>query len=410
MNRSDCEVLDRADPLGPMRARFIIPDGLNYLDGNSLGVLPHHVADRVATVITRQWGETLIKSWNEHGWFALAQRVGDRIARLIGAPPGSVIAADTISVNLFKLLGAAVKLRPERKVILSDSGNFPSDLYVAQGLRDLLGHGHVLKIVEPDEVMTAIDDTVAVVLLTEVDYRSGRLHDMKAVTARAHAMGAVTIWDLAHSAGALPVDLAGANADFALGCTYKYLNGGPGAPAFLYVRPDQQDRIAPPLAGWWGHAAPFAFDLDYRAAPGIIRNQCGTQPILSLAALDAALDVWDNVDMNMVRGKSVALCGLFIELAETRCARHGVKLVGPRDMALRGSHVSLHCPEGYAVMQALIANRVVGDFRAPGMIRFGFTPLYTRYADVWDAVETLAYILDQRLWDQPQFLARKAVT
>ena len=410
MKREDCEALDRADALAPLRDRFLIPDGLNYLDGNSLGVLPKGVAERVNAVVMKQWGESLIKSWNEHGWFALAQRVGDRIAKLIGAPEASVIAGDTISVNLFKLLGAALKLNPGRRVILSDSGNFPSDLYVAQGLRDLLDDDYTLKIVEPEAVADALDASVAVVMLTEVDYRSGRLHDMKAVTAKAHAVGALTIWDLAHSAGATPVDLAGANADFALGCTYKYLNGGPGAPAFLYVRPDLQDRVQPPLAGWWGHASPFAFDLDYRPHAGIIRNQCGTQPILSMAALDAALDVWDGIDMQVVRKKSMALCGLFAELAETRCGRHGVKLAGPRDMAERGSHVSLHCPEGYAVMQALIAHRVVGDFRAPDMIRFGFTPLYTRFIDVWDAVDVLSRILDQRLWDQPQFMARKAVT
>ena len=410
MKREDCEALDRADALAPLRDRFLIPEGLNYLDGNSLGVLPKGVAERVNAVVVQQWGESLIKSWNEHGWFALAQRVGDRIAKLIGAPEASVIAGDTISVNLFKLLGAALRLNPGRKVILSDSGNFPSDLYVAQGLRDLLDDDYTLKIVEPEAVADALDASVAVVMLTEVDYRSGRLHDMKAVTAKAHAVGALTIWDLAHSAGATPVDLSGAKADFALGCTYKYLNGGPGAPAFFYVRPDLQDRVQPPLAGWWGHASPFAFDLDYRPHAGIIRNQCGTQPILSMAALDAALDVWDGIDMQAVRTKSMALCGLFAELAETRCGRHGVKLAGPRDMAERGSHVSLHCPEGYAVMQALIAHRVVGDFRAPDMIRFGFTPLYTRFIDVWDAVDVLSRILDQRLWDQPQFMARKAVT
>ena len=410
MKREHCEALDQADPLRAMRERFSIPEKLIYLDGNSLGVLPKSVARRVNDTVVRQWGGTLIKSWNEHGWFELPRKVGDRIARLIGAPKGSVVAGDTISINLFKLLGAAVKLRPQRKIILSDSGNFPSDLYVAQGLRDFLGADHELRIVEPEEVMAAIDERAAVVMLTEVDYRSGRLHGMAAITAAAHAAGALTIWDLAHSAGALPVDLAGADADMALGCTYKYLNGGPGAPAFLYVRPDLQDKIIPPLAGWWGHEAPFAFDLDYRPAPGILRNQCGTQPILAMAALDAALDVWDDVDMKAVRAKSMALCKLFIDLAEARCGRHGVRLAGPRRMEERGSHVSLHCPQGYAVMQALIAHGTIGDFRAPDLIRFGFTPLYTSYSEVWDAVDILARILDERLWDAPQFRARKAVT
>ncbi len=410
MKRSDCEALDRADPLAGKRAAFSIPEGLIYLDGNSLGVLPKNVPARVAQVAEKQWGETLIKSWNEHGWFELPRKVGDRIARLIGAPAGSVVAGDTISVNLFKLIGAAAKLNPSRRVILSDSGNFPSDLYVAQGFRDLMDDGYVLKVVSPEEVMDAIDESVAFTMITEVDYRTARLHDMKAVTARAHEKGALAIWDLAHSAGATPVDLSGAEADFAVGCTYKYLNGGPGAPAFLYVRPELQDRVQPPLAGWWGHAAPFAFDLDYRPAPGITRNQCGTQPILSMAALDAALDVWDDVDMNVLRKKSVALCQTFIDLVESRCAAHGVKVAGPRDLAQRGSHVSVHHPEGYAVMQALIAANVVGDFRAPDMMRFGFTPLYTSFADVWDAVDILARILDRREWDQPQFRARKAVT
>jgi kynureninase len=410
VKRSDCEALDREDPLAGKRAAFTIPEGLIYLDGNSLGVLPRNVPARVAEVAEKQWGETLIKSWNEHGWFHLPRKVGDRIARLIGAPRASVIAGDTISVNLFKLLGAAARLNPGRRVILSDNGNFPSDLYVAQGFRDLLDDGYVLKVVAPEEVMDAIDESVAFTMITEVDYRTARMHDMKAVTAKAHEKGALTIWDLAHSAGATPVNLQGTGADFAVGCTYKYLNGGPGAPAFLYVRPGLQDRVQPPLAGWWGHASPFTFDLDYRPAPGIVRNQCGTQPILSMAALDAALDVWDDVDMGVLRAKSVALCRTFIDLVESRCAAQGVTVAGPREPDRRGSHVSVHHPEGYAVMQALIAANVVGDFRAPDMMRFGFTPLYTSFADVWDAVDILVRILERREWDQPQFRARKAVT
>lgn len=410
MDRGVLEALDRADPLAGKRAQFAIPEGLIYLDGNSLGMLPAHVPARLAEVATRQWGETLIGSWNTHGWFSLPRRAGNRIARLTGAAPDSMIVGDTISVNLFKLLAAAAKLRPERRVILSDDGNFPSDLYVAQGFRDLLDDGYRLEIVAPGDVTAAISSEVAVVMLTEVDYRTARRHDMAAVTATAHAHGALTIWDLAHSAGALPVDLAGAGADFALGCTYKYLNGGPGAPAFLYVRPGLQDKVQPALAGWWGHAAPFAFDLDYRPAPGILRNQCGTQPILSLAALDAALDVWDDVDMAKVRAKSEVLCKAFISLAEERCAGFGVSLTGPRDMAERGSHVSLRHPEAYAVMQALIAAGVVGDFRAPDLMRFGFAPLYNRFVDAWDAVDRMADILTRRAWDDPRFLARKAVT
>jgi kynureninase len=410
MDRGDCEALDANDPLRGCRNRFEIPEGLIYLDGNSLGVLPKGVAERVARTVTDEWGQSLIRAWNSAGWFELPRRVGDRIAGLIGAAPGSVVAGDTISINLFKILGAALQLVPERRVILSDSGNFPSDLYVAQGLRDLLGAGYTLRVVAPEEVAAALSPDVAVLMVTEVDYRTARRHDMKSLTARAHSAGTVTMWDLAHSAGALPVDLGGTRADFAVGCTYKYLNGGPGSPAFLYVRPDLHDKAAPPLAGWWGHAAPFAFDPTFVPAPGIARYQCGTQPITAMAALDAALDVFDGVNMAAIRAKSVALCSLFTELAEARCGGFGVRLSGPRDFADRGSHVSLHCPEGYAVMQALIAENVIGDFRAPDMIRFGFTPLYTRFVDAWDAVETLRRILAEERWNQPKFLRRQAVT
>lgn len=410
MNRSDCEALDRDDPLAAKRAAFVIPEGLIYLDGNSLGLLPAHVPGRVREVIEAQWGGSLVRSWNDHGWFTMPRRAGDRIAAIVGAPVGSVIAGDTISVNLFKALAAAAALAGERRVILSDDGNFPSDLYVTQGFRDLLDDGHSLEIVAPEEVMDAIDERVAVAILTEVDYRTARLHDMRAVTARAHQRGAVTIWDLAHSAGALPVDLTGARADFAVGCTYKYLNGGPGSPAFLYVRPDLQERVRPALAGWWGHARPFAFDPAFDPAPGILRHQCGTPPVLSMAALDAALDLWDDVDMEVVRSKSIALCTAFIGLVEHRCARHGVTVTGPRIAAERGSHVSLRHPQGHAVMQALIAAGVVGDFRAPDLMRFGFTPLSTRFTDVWDAVEILARILDTASWDRPGFHVRRAVT
>ncbi|MFN0193662.1 MAG: kynureninase [Aestuariivirga sp.] len=410
MNRADCVALDRSDPFKAYRGRFEIPKGMIYLDGNSLGVLPRGVAERVAETVAKEWGQSLITSWNAHGWFKMPLVVGDKIAALVGAPNSSVVAGDTISVNLFKLLAAALKMRPKRRVILSDTGNFPSDLYVAQGLRDLLGNGYQLRTVAPEDVAGAIDDSVAVAMITEVDYRTARRHDMKALTALAHDKGALIIWDLAHSAGALAIDLEGANADFAVGCTYKYLNGGPGAPAFLYVRPDLQDKAHPGLAGWWGHARPFDFDPVLELAPGIVRMQCGTQPILSMAGLDAALDIWVGIDMDAVTAKAHKLCALFIELAETRCERFGVKAAGPRAMAERGSHVSLVCPEGYAVMQALIAANVIGDFRAPDMIRFGFTPLYTSFADVWDAVNVLAEILETRRWNQPEYLARKAVT
>jgi kynureninase len=405
-----CAALDAADPFSATRKRFHVPKDMIYLDGNSLGVLPVGVEERVAKAIRQEWGETLIKSWNEHGWFQLPMKTGNRIARLIGAEPDSVVAADTISINLFKMLTSALGARRERRVILSDSGNFPSDLYVAQGLTEFLGQGYELRIVEPDMVMDAIADDVGVVMVTEVDYRTARRHDMKAVTAKAHEKGCLIIWDLAHSAGAVPVDLSGADADFAVGCSYKYLNGGPGAPAFLYVKPALQNAVVPALVGWWGHARPFAFDVRFEPAPGIIRQQCGTQGMLSLIALDAALDAYDGVDMGKLHEKAKALCGLFIDDVESKCARYGVKLSGPRDMAARGSHVSLKCPQGYAVMQALIAHGVVGDFRAPDMIRFGFTPLYTSYTDAFHAAAKLHEVLEKGLWNKPEFLAQKAVT
>lgn len=410
IGREYCLDLDAKDVLGSRRDLFSVPEGLIYLDGNSLGVLPRNVSARVTAAVELQWGETLIKSWNEHGWFLLPRKIGNRLAKLIGAEPDSVIVGDSISVNLFKILTSALGQRRNRKVILSDSGNFPSDLYVAQGLTEFMAEGHEVRTVAPEDVVVSITPDVAVVMLTEVDYRTSRRHDMQAITRLAHDAGALVIWDLAHSAGAVPIDLKGCGADFAVGCTYKYLNGGPGAPAFLYVRPDLQDMVQPALVGWWGHAQPFAFDLSFVPASGIIRQQCGTQPMLSMTALDAALDVWDGVDMAVLHAKAKAQCQLLIDLVETQCSRHGLKAAGLRDMNARGSHVSFHCPEGYAVMQALIAQDVIGDFRAPDLIRFGVTPLYTRYADIWDAAEILARILDGRLWDKPEFTARKAVT
>ncbi len=410
MTREDCQALDKADVLAGKRNQFHLPKGMIYLDGNSLGVLPLHVSARVKHAVEQQWGETLIKSWNEHGWFQLPQKIGNRLAHLLGAAKDSVIVGDSISVNLFKILSCALGLRRERKVILTDSGNFPSDIYVAQGLTQFMGEGYEVRIVPPEDIAAAINRDVAVVMVTEVDYRSARRHDMKALTKLAHEKGALMIWDLAHSAGAIPVDLTEGDADFAVGCTYKYLNGGPGSPAFLYVKPLLQNVVQPALVGWWGHARPFAFDLDFVPAPGIIRQQCGTQPILSMTALDAALEVWDGVDMKVLHEKSQALCQLLIDLVEASSAQHGIALAGPRDMKQRGSHVSFHCAHGYAVMQALIAQGVIGDFRAPDLIRFGITPLYNSFTDIWDAAAILAGILEEALWNRPDFLNQKAVT
>lgn len=399
--------LDAADPLSGWGDRFIVPDGMIYLDGNSLGVLPGNVPARVADAVSRGWGEQLIRGWNAEGWMELPRRIGDRIAPLIGAVAGSVICADSTSINLAKVLQAALAMVPERQVVLSDTGNFPTDLYVAQGQ---LGQSGTLKVVSPEDVAAAMTAEVGVLMLTQVDYRSGRLHDMHDLTARARDLGIVTIWDLAHSAGALPVDLAGAGADFAVGCGYKYLNGGPGAPAFLYVRPELQDRAGSRLTGWMGHAAPFAFDPDYRPADGIDRFRVGTPPILSMVAMDAALDIWDDVDMQAVRAKSLALGDLFIDCIDRFASSYDLRLASPRNGSLRGSQVSWHCPDGYAVMQALIDRGVIGDFREPDVIRFGFTPLYLSYAEVLKAAAILEDILRRRSWDQPRFHARARVT
>ncbi len=387
---------------------FDLPAGVIYLDGNSLGPLPRGVAARVAQTITGEWGTQLIRGWNEAGWMDLPARVGDRIARLVGAEPGSVVMGDTLSIKVYQALASAFEMVPGRGVVLSDTGNFPSDLYIAQGLTRTLGPGHLLKTVAPEDVLAAIDETVAVVMVTETDYRTGRRHDMAALAARAHQAGALLVWDLAHSAGAFPVHLARDGADFAVGCTYKYLNSGPGGPAFIYVAPRHQDRVRPALSGWLGHEAPFAFDPDYRPGAGVERMRVGTPPILQLAALDAALDVWDGVDLNDLRAASLALQDRFIAAVTAQCP--GLELATPRDPAARGSQVSFRHPEGYAVMQALIAEGVIGDFRAPDILRFGITPLYIDAADIDRAAAILADILHSGRWDQPRFKTRAKVT
>ena len=390
------------------RAMFRIPDGIIYLDGNSLGPLPVAALDRVARMMAEEWGRELIRGWNSAGWMTQPRVIGERIGRLIGAAPGHVVVGDTLSIKVYQALAAALELNPARRVILSDGGNFPSDLYMADGLIRSLDKGHVLKVVAPEEVDAAIDDRVAVLMLTEVDYRSGRLHDMAALTRKAHAAGALAVWDLAHSAGAIPVNLAGSDADFAVGCTYKYLNGGPGAPAFIYVAPRHAERARPALSGWMGHEAPFAFDQDYRPGAGIERMRVGTPPVIALAALDAALDVWDGVSLDDVRRASLSLSELFIREVEAQCP--GLELASPRDGGQRGSQVSFRHANGYAIMQALIARGVIGDFRAPDIIRFGFTPLYLGEAEVRAAVAVLADILAHRQWDRAAFHARGLVT
>jgi kynureninase len=403
----DATTLDAADPLAFARKRFVIPDSVIYLDGNSLGALPRAAPGALATTTERQWGEDLIASWNKHGWIDWPTRIAAKLAPIVGAKPSELLIADSTSVCLFKLLAAAVRARPERTIILTQQRNFPTDLYVAQGLADMLGL--TLKAVPADEVLGAIAEDVAVVSLTHVDYRSAAIHDMGAINDAAHAAGALTVWDLSHSAGAIELDLDGSGCDLAVGCGYKYLNGGPGAPAFIYVADALQGELRSPLQGWMGHAQPFAFDDDYRPAPGIMSFLTGTPSILALAALGAGLDTFDGISMSDLQTKSQKLSQLFIDEVEARCGSE-VALASPRDPAQRASHVVFAHPQGYAVMQALIDRKVIGDFRAPDLMRFGFTPLYTRFEDVIRAAEILADILATRAWDDPRFLERKKVT
>jgi kynureninase len=422
MTRDDCVELDRRDPLAVHRRAFVLPAGVVYLDGNSLGALPRATPARMLEVIEREWGEGLIRSWNDARWVDLAQRVGAKIARLIGAQPNEVICADSTSINLFKILASALRLqasRPQvslagRRVILSQRRNFPTDLYIAQGLAAVLGQGHTLKLVEPGEVIDAIDEHTAVVMLTHVDFRTGAMHDLVNVTQRAHDAGALTVWDLAHSAGAVPVDLNGAGADFAVGCGYKYLNGGPGAPAFLFVAQRHlsalaADTFAQPLTGWFGHQAPFEFGSDYRPAPSIDRFAVGTPSIIGLAALDAGVDTVLAAGIAPLREKSLALTDLFMRLVDEHCG-NDVECVTPREAALRGSQVCLVHPHAFEIVQALIARGVIGDFREPDILRFGFAPLYVGYADTFDAVAALREVLASSEWKRPEFSLKAAVT
>jgi kynureninase len=390
------------------KAMFDLPDGVIYLDGNSLGPLPKAATQRVASMLTDEWGQLLITGWNKAGWMAQPMALGDRIGGLIGAEPGHVVLGDTLSIKVYQALAAALEMRPDRRVVLSDNGNFPTDLYMAEGLLRTLGKGHELRVVAPEDVADHITDEVAAVMLTEVDYRTGRLHDMAALTAKAHAVGARTVWDLAHSAGALPVDLAGAGADFAVGCTYKYLNGGPGAPAFIYLAPRHADRVNPALSGWLGHDAPFAFDLAYRPGAGVERMRVGTPPVMQMAALETAMDIWDMADMADIRATSIALADQFIAGVEAACPQ--LELASPRDGTQRGSQVSFRFADGYAAMQALIARGLIGDFRAPDIMRFGFTPLFIDAADVDAAVALIADVMGNALWDRPEYKVRAAVT
>jgi kynureninase len=408
--REAFQKLDHDDPLAGFREEFFIPQDVIYMDGNSLGALPKALARRVGEVIEREWGVDLIKSWNTADWFTAPQRIGDKIAKIIGADLGEVVATDSTSINLFKALGAALMINSDRSVMVMEGSNFPTDNYIAQGLIEFLGRQHQIRFVEKDGLMDALDDRVAVVSLTDVHYKTGRRLDMDAITARAHQQGALTVWDLCHSAGAVPVDLNGANADFAVGCGYKYLNGGPGAPAFLFVVKRHQGQVKQPLTGWWGHSAPFDFTRDYESAEGISRMLCGTQPIISLCALEVGVDIMVRADICKIREKSKKMGDLFIALAEQKCGGYGFGIASPRNADTRGSQVSLTHPNGYAIMQALIERGVIGDFRAPNILRFGFTPLYLRYVDLWDAVDILADIMANEIWQDPKYQVRVAVT
>ena len=428
---SDCLARDTADPLRGLCAHFTLPEGLIYLDGNSLGALPRTAAARAAQVVEQEWGQGLIRSWNDAGWFEMPQRVGGRIAPLIGAQSAEVVVTDSTSVNLFKVLSAALAIAaadtPGKTVVLSERHNFPTDLYIAQSVCQT--HGCTLELVEPDAIAASLNSKVAVLLLTHVNYRTGAMHDMAAITAAAHAAGTLVVWDLAHSTGAVPVDLNGADADFAVGCGYKFLNGGPGAPAFVWAHARHAARAdlpwMQPLTGWFGHAAPFAFTPDYQSAPGMARFLCGTPPVISLAVLDAALDIFDAAHalggMAALRTKSLALGDLFMELVEQRCGGLGLGIATPRQHAQRGSQVSLthHDPDAphsaYAIVQALIARGAIGDFRAgaPGehdILRFGITPLYLGFADIWNAVEQLKQVLESGEWREARFARKAAVT
>lgn len=410
ITRGDLEAMDRADPLRAFRDRFDLPEGVIYLDGNSLGAMPRATPERIREVVQDQWGHDLIRSWNVHGWIDLQQRIGAKIGRLIGARAGETVVADSTSVNLFKMLAAGLELRPARRVVVSETSNFPTDLYIAEGLLHHLGREHTLRLADPDEVEAAISDDVAVVMLTHVNYRTGRMYDLRRITERAHAHGAIMLWDLSHSTGAVPVDLSSANADLAVGCGYKYLNGGPGAPAYLYVAQRHQANISPVMCGWLGHESPFAFEPSYRPAKGIERFIVGAPPILGLTALEAGVDLMLEAPMDALRAKSIRQIELFDALVTQEIGAGTFTLISPRAPEMRGSQLCYAHENGWPIMRALIDRGVIGDFRAPDILRFGFTPLYLRYADVWSAVATLKAILAERAWDHPKFHERALVT
>ncbi len=409
LTRADIDALDQADDLAYLRDAFVLPDDVVYLDGNSLGALPIRAVKRLGTLVEEEWGQGLVRSWNDSGWIDLPGLVAAALAPLLGASPDEVAVGDSTSVNLFKLLAGAARLRPDRPLILSEKGNFPTDLYVAQGLARTLG-GLELRLVERSGIAAALDDRVAVLLLTHVDFRTGETQDIPSLTAAAHEAGALALWDLSHSAGALPLELDAWGVDLAVGSGYKYLNGGPGAPAFAFVARHLHDAIETPLQGWMGHAEPFAFEEEYRPAPGVARLLCGTPSILGLTALKCGIESVARAGIEPLRRKSIRLADVFIQLVEQECAGHGLVLASPGEAARRGSHVAYRHPEGHAIVQALVGHRVIGDFRAPDIFRFGFAPAYVRFVDVWEAVAALRAVMESREWDRPEHRQPVVVT
>ncbi len=412
LNRKTCEALDAQDPLRHHRARFCLPEGTIYLDGNSLGALPTRTAAKIDELVRVEWGNCLIGSWNTHSWVTLPQRVGAKLSRLIGVNEHDVIVADSTSVNIFKLLAGALALPDvkDRRVILSERGNFPTDLYIAEGVNAMLDGRYTVKLVDAEEIDDAFDADVAVALITQVDYRSGRLHNMAKLNASARRAGTRIVWDLSHSAGAIPVELLKDGSEFAVGCGYKYLNGGPGAPAFLYVSPKLQTDLATPLSGWFGHQTPFSFEPTYTPAKGIERLQCGTPSVIALTALECGIDTFEGTTLDAIRKKSIALSELFRVVVNQECADMGLTCVSPTDPERRGSQLSFAHDNAYAIMQALIDRGVVGDFRRPNLLRFGFTPLYVRFVDCWDAVHTLRDILLSGGWKADKYQTLNTVT
>jgi len=408
--RSELAILDETDPLAPFRAEFFLPEGVIYLNGNSLGAMPHAAAALARRVVEKEWAEGLIGSMNTAGWYELPSTLGRKIAPIIGARANEVVLTDATGINLYKVVAAALKVRPERRVIVMEGSNFPTNNYTVQGLVEQLGEGHTIRFAEADEIMDAIDADVAATCITHVHYKTGNILDMAAITERAHAVGAPAVWDVCHSAGAMPVDLNGCNVDFAVGCTYKYLNGGPGAPAILYAAERHHGKYTQPLTGWYSHAAPFDFERDYRPVADVRQMLSGTQPTASLAVAEAGIDITLRADMADIRSKSMQMTDLFIQLVEERCGEWGFELVSPRDAERRGSQVSFYKEDGYPIVRALHDAGVICDYRAPGNMRFGFAPLYLSYADVWSAVDRLYDIMSKQTWKDACYQVRATVT